>query len=97
MRPVDQVEAEGLILEIVDAFSGACITDSRSEDGAVPEVEPRILRSRALAPGEAIVETLDVDAENVSRVVVWVRPADPSGLGHSGVAIAAPIRVSSGP
>ena len=92
-----QVEAEGLILEIVDAFSGACITDSRSEDGAVPEVEPRILRSRALAPGEAIVETLDVDAENVSRVVVWVRPADPSGLGHSGVAIAAPIRVSSEP
>ena len=92
-----QVEAEDLVVEVVDVFPGACVTDTRIDDGAVPEVEPRILRSRSLQPGEAVIETLDIDAERVSQVVVWVRPATPSGIGHAGVAIAAPIRVSSEP
>lgn len=88
-----QVEADDLVLEIVDAFAGACVTDTRAEDGAVPEVAPRILLSRALEPGEAVVETLDIESDSVSRLVVWVRPDNPSGLGHSGVAVTAPIRV----
>lgn len=92
-----QVQAEDLVLEIVDAFTGSCVTDTRTEDGAAPVVEPRVLRSRSLEPGEAIVETLDVDSDKVSRVVVWVKPAEPSGLGHSGVAIASPIQVKFEP
>jgi len=88
-----QVQSEHLVLEVVDVFSGACLTDTRADNQAVPAVEPTVLYSRALVPDETISETLSIEAVRVERLVVWVRPEDPTGLGHSGVAVAAPIRV----
>ena len=86
-----------LVLEIVDAFTGACLTDTRTIDGAVPEVEPTVLYALPLESGVAEVVSLSIAPDHASRLVVWVRPSDPAGLGHGGVAIAAPIHVRSRP
>ena len=92
-----QAHADDLVLEIVDAFTGACLTDTRTVDGAVPEVEPTVLYALPLESGVAEVVSLSIAPDHASRLVVWVRPSDPAGLGHGGVAIAAPIHVRSRP
>ena len=87
------VASEGLVLEVVDLFSGACVEDTRTPDQVDVRVEPETLLSVSLTPAELHQERLTIDSGSVERLVVWVRPEATEGLGHLGVALSAPITV----
>jgi hypothetical protein len=89
------VESHALVLEVVDLFTGACLSDERVSSAISPHVEPQLLYSEALQPGEPVDRSMEFSAEDVERLVVWVRPSNTDGLGHDGVAVAAPIWVGS--
>jgi hypothetical protein len=90
-----EVDSPALVLEVVDLFTGACISDERVSSATSPHVEPLHLYSEVLDVGEPVEISLQISAEDVERLVVWVRPSTTAGLGHDGVALAAPIRIGA--
>jgi len=90
-----EVDSPALVLEVVDLFTGACISDERVSSATSPHVEPLRLYSEVLDVGEPVEISLEISAEDVERLAVWVRPSTTAGLGHDGVALAAPIRIGA--
>jgi len=83
------VSVSGLQLQVLTLSLGACVVDTRTENGAVPEVHPTVLFAQAMTPGESLHQELTVESSHALLVRIWPT-GDHAGF-TDGVSLASPI------
>lgn len=83
------VTVPGLELQVLNLSPEDCLVDTRAEDGAVPQVEPTVVFTASLPPGESGKHEIEVEQAHALLVRVWPTD-DPFGTAD-GVSLASPI------